>query len=318
MAITQTTTTPTTGDKAALLSAASHPRVFRANTFVYPVLSRRSGGVSVGINLNPDKACNFDCIYCQVDRTKAPQERFVAMPQLLNELDAIMTALAPGGALWDEAEFKDLPPEKKHVADIAFSGDGEPTTFKNFYEVISACVALKERIETRLYRSAAKVVVITNATGFDRPDVQRAFELLDRHQGEIWAKLDAGTAAYFKLIDATDFPFEKILALIRECARIRPIVIQSCFMRVNQVPPTTQEIDAYIGRLNDLTQSGARLDRVQVYTVARNPALPIVSSLSNEEVEVIASRVRNEAKLRAEAYFGMIAPSDAQAVEAVK
>ena len=46
-----------------------HERRFEANRFVYPVLSRRSKGLSLGVNLNPDKVCNFDCIYCQVDRT---------------------------------------------------------------------------------------------------------------------------------------------------------------------------------------------------------------------------------------------------------
>src|SRR5437764_15445338 len=97
------------------LSEAHHPRTFRENTYVYPVLSRRSRGVSVGINLNPDKACNFDCIYCQVDRTKAPQERFVGMPKLLAELEAILTGLAPGGALWSEPEFAHLSAEASHI-----------------------------------------------------------------------------------------------------------------------------------------------------------------------------------------------------------
>ena len=50
---------------------AAHPRTYHENKFVYPVLSRRSGGISIGVNLNPDKICNFDCIYCQVDRRSA-------------------------------------------------------------------------------------------------------------------------------------------------------------------------------------------------------------------------------------------------------
>src|ERR1700748_2731338 len=109
-----------------------HPRSFETNRFVYPVVSRRSGGISIGINLNPDKVCNFDCIYCQVDRTKAPQEYFVGLPKLLSELESILRGLAPDGELWREPEFAHLPAEKRHVADIAFSGDGEPTAFKNF------------------------------------------------------------------------------------------------------------------------------------------------------------------------------------------
>ena len=103
------------------LTEASHPRTFRDNVYVYPVLSRRSGGISAGINLNPDKACNFDCIYCQVDRSIKPQETFAGLPKLLDELREALTGLAPGGILWNEPEFKNLPPDKRRVADMAFS-----------------------------------------------------------------------------------------------------------------------------------------------------------------------------------------------------
>jgi wyosine [tRNA(Phe)-imidazoG37] synthetase (radical SAM superfamily) len=288
-----------------MLTERSHPRLFRQNTYVYPVLSRRSGGISVGINLNPDKVCNFDCIYCQVDRTKAPQERFVGLPKLLTELDSILIGLAPGGELWDEPEFKSLPEAKRRVADIAFSGDGEPTTFKNFFDVVRECVAVKERVWIGL--EVPKVVIITNATGLDRPDVKHAFEFLDAHHGEIWAKLDAGTADYFKRIDATDFPFSKVLANIVECAKVRPTVIQSCFMRVEHIGPSYDEISAFVQRLNEFTHAGGRIQRVQVYTVARNPALPIVSSLTDTEVDAIASRVRAETGLAAESYYGNVA-----------
>ncbi|MEI6234126.1 MAG: radical SAM protein [Planctomycetota bacterium] len=292
-----------------MLTESNHPRLFRQNTYVYPVLSRRSGGISVGINLNPDKVCNFDCIYCQVDRTRAPQERFVGLPKLLTELEAILLGLAPGGELWDEPEFKHLPDAKRRVADIAFSGDGEPTTFKNFFEVIRACVSIKERVLPLTGGSDAKVVIITNATGFDRPDVKQAFAFLDDHRGEIWAKLDAGTAEYFKQIDATEFPFSKVLSAIMDCARERATVIQSCFMRVNDVGPTRDEISEFIQRLNEFKQGGGTIQRVQVYTVARNPALPIVSSLSDADVDGIAERVRKETGLKAEAYYGHVSAS---------
>lgn len=290
-----------------MLTVRNHPRLFRQNTFVYPVLSRRSGGISVGINLNPDKVCNFDCIYCQVDRTKAPQEHFVGLPKLRAELESILLGLLPGGELWDEPEFKHLPKGKRRVADIAFSGDGEPTTFKNFFDVVRECVDLKEHVWNACGADEPKVVIITNATGFDRPDVKDAFEFLDAHQGEIWAKLDAGTPEYFKKIDATDFPFAKVLTNIQACARVRATVIQACFMRVENIGPTHEEITAFVERLNEIVRGGGRIQRVQVYTVARNPALPIVSSLSDDEVNGIAERVRNETGLAAEAYYGNVA-----------
>ncbi|HYG78247.1 MAG TPA: radical SAM protein [Planctomycetota bacterium] len=284
------------------LSESSHPRTFRDNTYVYPVLSRRAGGISIGINLNPDKVCNFDCIYCQVDRSKSPQEFFVGLPQLLQELRSVLGGLQPGGALWSEPEFRELPSPKRRVVDISFSGDGEPTTFKNFSEVVSGCVEVKESLGF----SEAKTVLITNATGLDRPDVKRGLEFMDQHRGEIWAKLDAGTPEYFALIDNTSFPFQKVLDNILECARQREIVIQSCFMRVRGTGPSPEEISAFVARLKVLTSGGARIKRVQVYTVARDPALSIVSSLSDAEVDAIAARVRSEAQLSAESYYGAV------------
>src|SRR5688572_26115790 len=67
-----------------------HQRRFDDNRFVYPVLSRRSRGLSIGVNLNPDKVCNFDCIYCQVDRTRQSETRFVETEGLLAELDDML------------------------------------------------------------------------------------------------------------------------------------------------------------------------------------------------------------------------------------
>src|SRR5438552_13420044 len=113
-----------------------HPRRFEENRFVYPVLSRRSEGISVGVNLNPDKVCNFDCIYCQVDRTTQSETQFVEIQQLLEELEATLQ-LTASGELFHHPRFKDTPPHLRRLNDIAFSGDGEPTTYRNFDEIIA-------------------------------------------------------------------------------------------------------------------------------------------------------------------------------------
>src|SRR5262249_14470688 len=105
----------------------AHPRLFHQNTYVYPVLSRRIPGLSVGINLNPDKVCNFDCIYCQVDRRSAALTDFVAVDQLLAELEATLD-LVGSGAIYEDENFSGTPASLRRLNDIAFSGDGEPTT----------------------------------------------------------------------------------------------------------------------------------------------------------------------------------------------
>src|SRR3982751_4200972 len=104
-----------------------HQRRFESNRFVYPVLSRRSGGISLGVNLNPDKVCNFDCIYCQVDRTRQSETHFVELDALLVELED-MLRLVSSGQIYKTPEFASTPAHLQRLNDIAFSGDGEPTT----------------------------------------------------------------------------------------------------------------------------------------------------------------------------------------------
>ena len=276
-----------------------HERRFEDSRFVYPVISRRSRGLSIGVNLNPDKVCNFDCIYCQVDRTVAGETRFVELERLLTELDETLT-LAVSGRLFETDKFRSVPPELRRLNDIAFSGDGEPTTHRNFDEIIAACADVKRRHGL----DSVKMVLITNASRFHRPHVQRGLEILDRNQGEIWAKLDAGTEEYFRLVDRSPIPLSRVLDNITQAARIRPLVIQSLWMRIRGQPPPRDELQAFCQRLNDIAAAGGTLSLIQVYTVARQPAEDYVTPLADEEVDGIAEVVRRETGLPAAAFYG--------------
>lgn len=269
------------------LTIHDHRRELDENRYVYAVLSRRSGGVSIGINLNPDKVCNFDCIYCQVDRTTPGRYRRVDFKVLEQELRDIL-ARVRSGDLVEHLPFSGISAPLRQVKDIAFSGDGEPTTYPRFKEVVELAIRAKE--EAGL--GHLKIVVITNATMFHRPRVREALALLDRHNGEIWAKLDAGTEEYYHLVDVTTIPFQRVLDNILEAARHRPIVIQGLFMRVHGVGPDEKEIKAFCDRLREIVVKGGKINLVQVYTVARRPAQDYVTPLSNAEVDAIAEAVR--------------------------
>jgi wyosine [tRNA(Phe)-imidazoG37] synthetase (radical SAM superfamily) len=276
-----------------------HERRFAENRFVYPVVSRRSGGISVGVNLNPDKICNFDCIYCQVDRRSESEVRFVELDRLLTEIDDTLT-LVTSGELYSTEAFKNTPPHLRRLNDIAFSGDGEPTTYRNFDEIVAASAEVKRRHGL----SDVKMVLITNASMFHRPAVERGLAILDANQGEIWAKLDAGTDEYYHLVERTTIPFQRILDNIKRAAKNRPIVIQSIFMRIKDEPPSEAEILAFCDRLNEVTATGGQIKLVQVYTVARPPAESFVTALADEEVDRITETVRQRTALNAIAYYG--------------
>src|SRR5207237_9439237 len=146
--------------------------------------------------------------------------------------------------------------------------------------------------EIRNPKSEIKMVLITNASMFHRPHVQRGLAILDENNGEIWAKLEAGTDEYYHLIERTPIPFRQILDNITAAARVRPLVIQSLFMRVNGAPPSPAELEAFCDRLNDITAAGGQLKLVQIYTVARRPAESFVAPPSDPEVAPIVALVQ--------------------------
>jgi wyosine [tRNA(Phe)-imidazoG37] synthetase (radical SAM superfamily) len=277
-----------------------HERRWADNLFVYAVVSRRSHGVSVGINLNPGKECNFDCVYCQVDRLVPSPVRKVDLERLAAELDAVLQA-AEDGTLYGAAPYSAVPPAERRVRDIAFSGDGEPTTYPLFKEAVEIAAAARRRFGL----DATKIVLITDAAYLARPAVREALEVLDTNNGEIWAKLDAGTNEYFQLIDRPNVSLEGVLENILDAARRRPIVVQSLFMRVGDRPIAESEVAAYCDRLNELCAKGGAIKGIQLYTVARKPAEPTVAPLTDEELDRIADVVRTRVRVDVETFYGI-------------
>ncbi|MHB0957634.1 MAG: radical SAM protein [Pirellulaceae bacterium] len=276
-----------------------HERQFAGNRFVYPVLSRRSGGISIGINLNPDKVCNFDCVYCQVNRVSHSETRFVETPQLLDELHHTLQDVA-SRRLFESGKFRDTPLELRRLTDIAFSGDGEPTTHRNFDEVVAACAEVKRQHQL----DTLPLVLITNASMFHREHVQRALAIFDANCGEIWAKLDAGTEAYYERINRAPFGFAHILQNITQAAIVRPLVIQTLFMRIDGQPPSQSERKAYVERLQEITAAGGRLKLIQIYTIARAPAESYVTPLTDDEVDDLVAYVRGGTGLPVAGFYG--------------
>lgn len=265
---------------------SSHSRSWQDNRYVYPVISRRAKGLSIGVNLNPDKVCNFDCVYCSVDRTIPALVRAVDLDRLRGELDHLL-GLAAQGEIFTLPPFDQTSPLLRRINDVAFSGDGEPTSSPQF---AAACRLAVELIH-RHGLEGVKPVVITNATLFDRPAVQEALHFLDGHGGEIWAKLDAGDEARYQRINRSRVSLATVLSHLRAAGQKRALVIQSLFCRLEGVGPTETEIVAYCARLQELIAAGCRIRLVQVYTTARSTAVAAVAPLTADELRAIAHPV---------------------------
>jgi wyosine [tRNA(Phe)-imidazoG37] synthetase (radical SAM superfamily) len=279
----------------------AHPRSFAANRYVYPVLSRRAGGISIGVNLNLDQFCNFHCLYCQVERSQPAEAEFVGLDRLAEELDRTIE-LVVSGRIFEGPQFGHTPVPLRRLNDIALSGDGEPTAYANFEQVVDVCAEARRRHGL----ADVKLVLITNASLLHRPRVRQALATLDANGGEIWAKLDAGTEAYYRLVARSAVPWRQILSNLQETARTRPIVIQSLWMRIGGEPPPPAELTAYCDRLGEILATGGQIKLVQVHTVARKPAEASVAALDNAEVDAIAELVRSQTGLPTAAFYGAV------------
>ena len=279
--------------RSHLAAVQDHSRHFADFAFVYPVISRRSRGLSLGVNLNPDKICNFDCIYCEVDRRVPARMSKLNLDQLRDELRAMIHFVRDGG-LAREPKFNELPSFiTRNIKDLAFSGDGEPTLIHNFAE----CAEVVAEVKRRESLERTKIVLITDAAGLDKTDVKRGLEIMDAHQGEVWGKLDAGTETYFRAVNRTTVRFDRILKNLGETAKARPIVIQSLFLKIRGEVISPEDLGAYCARLNDIARSGGRIKEVHAYTVARPTPETYATGLHADELKAIADRIRRETRL---------------------
>jgi wyosine [tRNA(Phe)-imidazoG37] synthetase (radical SAM superfamily) len=271
-------------------------RDFLENRFVYLAISPRARGLSIGINFNPDAACNFDCLYCDVDRSIVRPDLLIDCDVAARELEQTL-ALVHSPGLKGLPLYSALPPELLSLRHVALSGDGEPTASPQFLEMVQTAVHVRARGRFPFY----KIVLITNASHLDMPEVQEGLTLFTT-QDEVWAKLDAGTQAYMDLVNRGTVPLETILRNILLTARKRPVIIQSLFSSVDGVAPSLEEITAFSNRLKDLKDAGANISLVQIYSATRPTASNRVAHLPLRTMSQIAATVRVIAGVRAEIF----------------
>ncbi|MEI6351842.1 MAG: radical SAM protein [Verrucomicrobiota bacterium] len=275
-------------------SILSQPREFLGNQFVYAVITSRARGLSIGVNMNPDQRCNFDCPFCEVKRVPEKATLQLDLKTLTHELTHVV-AMAQSGRLREVEQFSRVPADLLVLKEVALSGDGEPTLLANFDEVV------REVLQVRQLLAPFKMVLITNGTGLHRPAIQRGLALLDQ-EDEIWIKLDAGTEAFMREINGTTVQMSTVLHNILELSRRRPVVIQSLFCMLDNEPPSENELTAYIQRLEELKAGGAQISLVQIYSISRPPGNPRCKHLPLARLSQIARRVRAATGLNAEVF----------------
>ncbi|MGD0814923.1 MAG: hypothetical protein ABSA83_15060 [Verrucomicrobiota bacterium] len=277
-------------------TAFGHRRLFFENRFVYTVISPRTRGLSIGINMNPDQSCNFDCVYCEVARSLPAVAQSLDVGVMAEELEKTLSLVQSGG-IREHPACRSVSSELLQLRQVALSGDGEPTLCPNFTEAIEAVVHVRARRTV----SCVKLALITNGSRLDSRAVRKGLRCLTPND-EIWIKLDAGTQTYMERVNRSEVPLEKVIENMLLVGRQRPIIIQSLFSLIHGQGPPPQEIDEYIHRLRDLKRGGAQISLVQIYSATRPMAHDYCGHLPLKEMSRIRQRIKAETGLRAEVF----------------
>ncbi|HET7833413.1 MAG TPA: radical SAM protein [Gallionella sp.] len=255
-----------------MLSYLDHDRASAALQYVYPVISRRAGGVSVGINLNPNNACNWRCIYCQVPdlaRGAAPPIDLVVLER---ELRGFLNELLHGDFMQNR-----VPEGARRINDIALSGNGEPTSSPQFAEVIQLIARVRREV---VLPDAVKTILITNGSLLYRAEVQEGLRGLAKLNGEVWFKLDRASEAGMQRINDTRITMTKVRDNLAAAIELCPTWLQTCWFALDGDPPSQQDEDDYLGFVSGVLRDGFKLQGVLLYGLARPSLQPEANRLS--------------------------------------
>lgn len=269
------------------LNITDHSRDSAGLRYVYPVVSRRAGGVSVGINLNINNACNWRCIYCQVPdltRGTAPSVDLVLLEQ---ELRSFFQDLLHGDFMQ-----RRVPEDMRRINDIALSGNGEPTSAEEFALVVELIGKLKQELSLP---ADIKLVLITNGSLIFRENVQQGLRQMAQLNGEVWFKLDRASEAGMQRVNDTRVSLVKVRENLVTAISLCPTWLQTCWFALDGVEPGEQEENDYLEFLAGLIRDGIKPHGVLLYTLAR-PSLqleaPRLTALKTRQMEGVAERIR--------------------------
>jgi wyosine [tRNA(Phe)-imidazoG37] synthetase (radical SAM superfamily) len=266
-----------------MLNVNNHSRDSAGLTYVYPVVSRRAKGVSVGINLNINNACNWACIYCQVPNLQRGTPPPVDLQRLADELRTFLQAATQGEFLACH-----VPPEARRLVDIAFSGNGEPTSAAEFAEAVQVAEGVMREFELL---EKLKLRLITNGSLLQRESVRRGISRIGALNGEVWFKLDRATEAGIGQVNGSRMTSERLKRYLVQCAERAPTWVQTCYFAIDGLEPDQTEQAAY---LQLIAFAQPKIKGVHLYGLAR-PSLQAdaqrLSSLPPENFQRFADRV---------------------------
>lgn len=275
------------GSSRERLTAADHDRHGAGLLYVYPVVSRRAGGVSIGVNLNVNNACNWRCVYCQVPGLTRGTAPPIDLDRLRLELKGFVDDVLHGDFLAQR-----VAPEARRLNDIALSGNGEPTSAREFEGVVELIGEVRREAGVP---DAVKTVLITNGSLMHRVPVQAGVSKLRDLSGEVWFKVDRAPGAGMRKVNNSRAGLARVRANLEAAAGLCPTWIQTCMFAWDGAAPEESELLAYLDLLRERLAAGVRLEGVLLYSLARpsfQPESGHLQALPAEWLEAFAQRIR--------------------------
>ena len=273
-----------------MLSTADHSRERAGHKYIYPVISRRSGGLSVGINLNTNNACNWRCIYCQVPNLTRGSAPPVNLKALQTELEEFLGSILSG----EFYKAESIPKELQKIQDIAISGNGEPTTADEFEQVIEVIELVLRKLSLL---NETKCILITNGSLVNRDYVQKGLKKLALINGEVWFKVDSATTDGINRINQVSGNELSALKRLDIAANHCPTYIQTCVFTFEGKKPSEDEKKAYIELLQEVVSRNIPLKGIHLYGVERPSLLPEsankITKLPEDWLTSFAEQIRN-------------------------
>ena len=270
-----------------MLSIKDHNRFQEGFEYVYPVLSRRAGGLSLGINLNTNNACNWRCIYCQVPDLIRGAPPPVDLDALEEELSVFLSQILIGSYLEDQ-----VPKGQRRLNDIAFSGNGEPTSAPNFADAVKTIHGVRVRTNVP---EVVKTVLITNGSLMHQHKVMKGVRDLAGINGEVWFKIDRATVEGAQLINDTKINKSRIMSNLEASAKACPTWIQTCLFKLDGLHPADSDLDAYVQLIGEAVARGIPFKGILLYGLARQsyqPESARLSKLDDGWLNAFAHRLR--------------------------
>lgn len=220
-----------------------------------------------------EKICTFNCLYCECGWT-LEKNLNAREPYPLN---TVMEAI--------EHKLADCREKGTSVDSITFSGNGEPTLYPWFDQVIDRLLVLRDK-----YYPEAVITCLSNATQLFRPEIVEALKRIENPM----LKLDAGTQEMLNIVNAPIVPVNIEQVTEQLCSFDGNVIIQTMFlsgeqdgkMFDNSVDP---EWSHWLDRIRRI-----RPKRLVIYSLDREtPALKL-HKFDKPYLEALATKLRAE------------------------